>query len=112
MPETKNRKFKILGAGWLGLAGLVFALVLISLFPLVQGNTPSPFEAGDEGPMVVLMFFVIGAICTVNGLALLRRNPVARPLLIVTSILLLPFATLAVPLLVVVPSLAARPRII
>ena len=26
MPETKNRKFKILGAGWLGLAGLVFAL--------------------------------------------------------------------------------------
>ena len=79
MPETNNRKSKLLGGAWLVLGGLTFALVLTSLFPLVQGNTPSPFEAGDEWWIVVLVFAVVGAICMVNGLTLLGRNPVARP---------------------------------
>ena len=103
---TNNRKFKMLGAAWLVLGGFTFAIVPIpSLFSLVRGNTPSPFEAGDEWPIVVLVFAVAGAICMVNGLALLRRNRVARPLLIVSSLLLLPSAGLIVPLLVVLPSL-------
>ena len=33
MPETNNRKFKILGAAWLGLGGLAIALAFITLFP-------------------------------------------------------------------------------
>ena len=106
MPESNDRNVKILGAAWLVLGGLAFALVLTSLFPLVQGNTPSPFEAGDEWPIVVLVFAVVAAIGMVNGLALLRRNPVARPLLAISSwVLLLPSAAFLVPLLVVVPSL-------
>ncbi len=106
MSETNDRKIKILGAAWLGLGGLTFAFVLTMLFPLVQGNTPSPFEAGDEWWIVVLVFAVVGAICMVNGLALLRRNPVARRLLAISSIvLLLPSAAFLVPLVVVLPSL-------
>ena len=106
MPETNNRRIKILGAGWLGLGGLTFALVLTMLFPLVQGNTPSPFEAGDEWWIVVLVFLVVGAICMVNGLALLRRHPVVRPVLAISSwVLLIPAAAFFVPLLIVLPSL-------
>ena len=49
---------------------------------------------------------MIGAIGMVDGLALLCRNPVARPVLAISSlVLLLPSAAFIVPLLVVVPSL-------
>ena len=83
MPETNNRKFKILGAGWLGLGGLAFAIVFMALFQILF--TPQDVEGGFWGGFIfVLVFLVIGAICMVNGLALLRRNPVARPLLIVS----------------------------
>ena len=106
MPESNDRRIKMLAAAWLVLGGLVFAFVLASLFPLLQGETPSPFEAGDEWPIVVLAFAVAAAIGVVNGSALLRRSPVARPLLAISSlVLLLPSAGLMVPLLVVAPSL-------
>ncbi len=49
---------------------------------------------------------MIGAIGMVNGVALLRRTPIARPLLAISSlVLLVPSAALLVPLLVVAPSL-------
>ena len=81
-------------------------LVLTSLFALVQGNTPSPFEAGDEWWIVVLVFAVVGAICMVTGLALLRRHQAARRGLAISSwVLLLPSAAFYVPALVVAPSL-------
>ena len=106
MPATNNRKFRILGAAWIVLGGLIFAFILVSLFPLVQGDTPSPFEAGDEWWIVLLVFAAVGAILTANGLTLLRRNPIARPFLVISSlVLLLPSAALVVPLLVLVPSL-------
>ena len=105
--ETNNRMFKILGAAWLGLGSLSFAIVFINLFPLVQGKSPSGlFESGDGWWIVDLVFLVVGAIGMVNGLALLRRNPAGRPLLAISSlVLLLPSAGLFVPLLVVAPSL-------
>ena len=105
MPDAQNRRFKILGAGWLGLGGLSFAFLLTLLFPLAQGNAPSATEVSDGYWVFAALALVVGAIGMVNGLALLRRNPVARPLLMVSSILLLPSASLLVPLLVVAPSL-------
>ena len=106
MPETNDRKFKLLGAGWLGLGGLFFAYVFINLFPLAQGNSPSATEVADGYWVFFLGALVIGAIGMVNGLALLSRNPFARPVLAVSSLILLPLsAGLLVPLLVVAPSL-------
>ena len=116
MPDTKNRKFKILGAGWLGIGGLALAVVLLALvqfaiawFQFAQGNAPSPVEVEDgfwNGPIFVLVFLVVGSICLVNGLALLRRNPMARPVLATSSLVLLIPSAILVPLLgVVAPSL-------
>ena len=54
------------------------------------------------------MLLVLGAIPTVNGFALLRRHPVARPVLAISSlVLLIPSALgvvtgIGIPLLVVV----------
>ena len=76
MLETKNRKLKILGAGWLGLGGLAFPVVVIAsfqlLFSFAQGNAPE--DGYVEGSVFVLVFLVVGTICLVNGLALLRRS--------------------------------------
>ena len=119
MSETKNRKFKVLGAGWLGLGGIFFALAFIAFVSVVLGDDPAgqAFEAGDKWWIVVLVFLGIGAILMVPGLALLRRNPAARPLWIMSSlVLLIPSAVwvvaagngvvnLVAALLVVVPSL-------
>ena len=106
MPENNKRKIKILGAAWLGMGGLAFAYVFVNLFSLAQGNAPSAEEATDGYWVFFLGALVIGAIGTVNGLAVLRRNPVARPILAISSlVLLLPSVGLLVPLLVVVPSL-------
>ena len=106
MPETKNRKIKILGAAWLGLGGLAFAYVFISLFPLAQGDAPSATAVAEGYWVYAVLGLVLGAIGMVNGLALLRRNPVARPVLAISSlVLLLPSVALMVPLLVVAPSL-------
>ena len=95
MPESNNRKFKVLGVAWLGLGGLGLAYIFISL--LVYGFAP----------VLVLLGLVFGTIGMVNGLVLLRRNPIARPLLAVSSVaLLVPSAALfGLPLLVVAPSL-------
>ena len=105
MPETINRNIKILGAAWLALGGLAFAYVLTNLFSLAQGNAPSATEVADGYWVFFAGALVIGAIGMVNGLALLRRNPIARPLLAISSVLLLPSVGLLIPLLVVVPSL-------
>ena len=105
MSETSDRRFKILGAAWLGLGGLSFAFVFSELFPLALGNAPSATEVADGYWVFVALGLVIGAIGTVNGLALLRRIPVARRFLTVSSFVLLPSAGLVVPLLVIASSL-------
>ena len=90
----------------LGLGAFFYAVVFINLLPLVQGNTPSGlFESGDGWWIFDLVVLVIGGIYIVNGLALLRRDPVARPLLAISLLVSLPSATLLVPLLVLAPSL-------
>ena len=68
---------------------------------------------GWAGLIFVLVLLVLGPIFMVNGLALLRRNPAARPVLAISSlVLLIPSAVgvvaggIGIPaLLVVVPSL-------
>lgn len=106
MSGTNNRLFKILGAAWLGLGGFSCAVVFINVLPLFQGNTPSGlFESGDGWWIVDLVFLVVGAMCLVSGLTLLRRNPVSRRLLVISSMVLLPLSGLLVPLLVAAPSL-------
>ncbi len=105
MPETKNGKFKILGAAWLGLGGLAFAAVFMALFQILF--TSQEVEGGVWGGFIfVLVLLVLGSIQMVNGLALLRRNPIARPLIAISSlVLLLPSVLSVFPLLVVLPSL-------
>ena len=104
--ETNNRNIKRLGAAWLGLGGLAFVYVFIQLFSLAQGNTPSATAVSDGYWVFFGGALVIGTIGMVNGLALLRRNPVARRFLAISSlVLLLPSLGLLVPLLVVMPSL-------
>ena len=108
MLGTTNRKIKILGAVWLGVGGIFLALAFVAFLSVVIGDDPAgqAFEAGDKWCIVVLVLLGIGAILMVPGLALLRRNPVARPLLAITSLVLLVPSVLAVfPLLVVLPSL-------
>ncbi len=106
MSENNNRKFKILGAAWLGLGGLASAFVLSELVPIALGNAPSQTEVDDGLWVFVVLGLVIGAIGLVNGLALLRRSRIARRAVAISSwVLLLPAAAFVVPLLVVVPSL-------
>ena len=83
MSEKSNRNIKILGAGWLGLGGIFLALAFVALLSVVIGDDPetAAFEAGDAWWIVVLVLLGIGAILTVPGLALLRRNPAARRLI-------------------------------
>ncbi len=79
---------------------------LSDLLPRLQGQSAlGLFESGDAWWIVALVFLVIGAICTVSGLGLLRRNPVARPFLIISSIVLVPLVGLLVPILLLAPSL-------
>ena len=105
MLGTKNRNIKILGAAWLALGGLAFAYALINLFPLAQGHVPSATEVSDGYWVFLALSLVIGGIGMVNGFALMRRHPVARPLIAISSVLLLPTVSLLVPVLVVAPSL-------
>ena len=106
MPETKYCYIKILGAAWLGLGGIASIYVIGTLISLALGNTPSATDVSDGYWVYFWGALVIGTIGMVNGLALLRRNSAARPLLLISSVvLLLPSIGLLVPLLVVVPSL-------
>lgn len=105
MPETNNRNIRILGAAWLALGGLALVYVIINLFSLAQGNAPSATEVSDGYWVFFVGALVIGIAGMANGFSLLLRNPVARPLLAVSSLLLLPTAFAIVPLLVVAPSL-------
>ena len=112
MSETKNRKFKILGAGWLVLGGLAFAVSLLAIAQVIIGLSAAE-DGFIQGSVFVLVLLVVGAIFSVNGVALLRRNPVARPIMAISSlVLLIPSAVGLVvsgigglPLLVVAPSL-------
>ena len=106
MAETNIRNIKILGAAWLGLGSLGFVYAFVALFPLTQGDTPSP-TAISEGYWVYLLgALVIGIIGMVSGLALLRRYRVTHRILAISSlVLLLPSAAFWVPLLVLLPSL-------
>ena len=98
-----NRNFKILGAAWLVLGGLGFALVVLNL---TLDYPPSATEGSDGYWVFLILYLVMGAIGLVNGLALLRRIRVARRLVAISSlVLLLPSAAFIVPLLVVGPSL-------
>ena len=106
MPETNNHKIKVLGAAWLGLGGLSLAYAFISLFPLAQGNAPTATAVAEGYWVFVALSLVMGAIGMVIGLTLLHRIPMARPVLTISSlVLLLPSAAFLVPLLVVAPSL-------
>ena len=96
---TNNRKIKILGAGWLVLGGIFLALALLAFLSVVIGDDPTgqAFESGDKWWIVVLVLLGLGAIPMANGLALLRRNPAARPLVAISSVvLLIPSAASAV----------------
>ena len=85
-------------------------LAFIAFVSVVLGDDPASqaFESGDKWWIVVLVLLGIGAILIVPGLALLRRNPVARPVLAISSlILLIPSAVgavtgIGIPFLVVV----------
>ena len=107
MLGTKNRNIKILAVAWLVLGGLAFAFALVATGQVIID--PSAAEDGLLGGVVfILLLLVLGTIQTVNGLSLLRRNPVARPIMAISSlVLLIPAAGLAatgfgVPALVVV----------
>ncbi len=110
MYGTRNRNIKILGAGWLVFGGIFLALALLAFLSVVIGDDPEgqAFEAGDKWWIVVLVFLVLGAFFSVNGLALRRRYPAARPLLAISSLaLLIPSAVgvvtgVGIPLLLVV----------
>ena len=114
MLGTNVRKIKILGAGWLFLGGIFLALAFAALLSVVIGDDPATwaFESGEKWWVVVLVLAAVGAIPTVNGLTLLRRNPAGRPVLAISSLVLfIPSAVAVVAgmgvlfLLVVVPSL-------
>ena len=88
-PRIANSK--ILGTAWLALGGIFLALALLAFVSVVLGDDPDAqaFEAGDKWWIVVLVLLGVGAILMVPGLALLRRDPVARSLLIISSLVLL-----------------------
>ena len=95
MLGTKNRNIKIIGAAWLVLGVVSFA---IALFAIAQAIIdPSATEDGFLGGVIfVVLLFVLGSIGAVNGLVLLRRNPMARPLLAISSLVLLVPSTVGV----------------
>ena len=90
MLKNKIRNIKILGAAWLVLGGFAFAVALLATAQVI-------IDPSTEGGWVfVLVLLVLGSIGMVNGLALLRRNPVARPIIAISSlVLLLPSAASA-----------------
>ena len=91
MRGTMNRNIKILGAAWLGFGGIFLALAFIAFLSVVIGDDPETqaFEAGDKWWIVVLVFVGLGAVFSVNGLALRRRYPALRPVLAISSLVLL-----------------------
>ena len=90
MRGTKNRNIKILGAAWLVGGGIAFAIVVLALFQLALNPSATEAEGGlVQGLVFVLALLVLGTIGIVNGLALLRRSPIARPLIAISSLVLL-----------------------
>ena len=112
MRKSNSRKIKVLGGAWLGLGGLAFGTVLVVSLQVLFSS--QDVEGGFVGGLIfVLVLLAVGAVFSVNGFAPLRRNSVARPLVAISSlILLIPSVAgtaaggIGVPLLlVVVPSL-------
>ena len=115
MPDNNDRKFKVLGAGWLVLGALAFAVAAVAFLSVVlaDDSESAAFKSGDMWWIVVLVSLVLAAVFSANGLAFLRRYPAARPLIIVSSLVLLPPSVVGLAaggagvltLLVVLPSL-------
>ena len=91
MPKASSRNIKILGAAWLVLGGIFLALALVAFLSVVIGDDPEgqAFESGDKWWIVVSALLVLGSIPMISGLALLLRNPVARPIIAISSLVLL-----------------------
>ena len=88
MRGTSNRNIKILGAAWLVGGGLFFAIALFAIVQVIIDTSAA--EDGLLGGVVfVLVLLVLGATFSVNGLALLRRSPATRPLIAISSLVLL-----------------------
>ena len=88
MLGTSNRNIKILGAAWLVGGGLFFAIALFAIAQVITDTSAA--EDGLLGGVVfVLLLLVLGATFSVNGLALLRRSPATRPLIAISSLVLL-----------------------
>ena len=88
MFKTNAGRIKLLGAAWLVEGGVSFVIALIAVAQIIIN--PSAVEGGFwVGVAFVLVLLVLGAIFSVNGLALLRRNQAARPLLAISSLVLL-----------------------
>ena len=86
MLGSQNRNIKILGGLWLVLGGLAFARAISAI---IQFKI-EPSAAADWVDYFLGML-VVGSLHMVSGWALLRRNPLARPLLAISSFVLLVF---------------------
>jgi hypothetical protein len=88
MFKTNDGRIKLLGGAWLVGGGLFLAIALFAIAQFII--SPSADEGGFWGGAIfVLVLLVVGAIYSVNGLALWRRNMEARPFLAVSSLVLL-----------------------
>ncbi len=88
MLGTKNRNIKILGGAWLAGGGVAFVVALFAVAQLII----APSAAENEvigGLAFVVVLLVLGSVGIVNGLVLLRRNPIARPLIAISSLVFL-----------------------
>ncbi|MAG35176.1 MAG: hypothetical protein CL878_02865 [Dehalococcoidia bacterium] len=77
MRGTKNRTIRILGGLWLALGVVAFTRALLTIAQFK--NDPGDFS---------LFWGMLVTIHVVNGWALLRRHPKARPLLAISSFVL------------------------
>ena len=104
MPGTRERNIKILGAAWLVFGGLAFAIALVAIGQVIIDSS----DDGLQGLVIALVLVVLGSVQIANGLALLRHNPVARPLLAISSLILIipsvvaALGIIGIPFLVVV----------
>ena len=66
MPDNNDRKFKVLGAGWLVLGAVAFAVAAVALLSVVLADDPdsAAFESGGMWWIVVLVSLVLAAVCT------------------------------------------------
>ena len=80
MLGSQSRNIKILGGLWIVLGGHAIVRAVVA----TAQSRIEPAAAADWVDFSLFML-VVGLIHTVNGWALLRRNPLTRPLLAVSS---------------------------